>query len=1365
MNIAQNLNVQKKNTDKQQALSFQGVHGSYSEAGTPTYKFYAPSYDRNKYAATLEIVSVRKNENDRWDAITFRPQTIDVDKEFSKGNPYEYVQKPGEKSSQEALAYRIKLTNKNDETDVKYIVDSGTKAKNKNGDAEYSLLLKNLGTTNIGGTGYHAFTDSFYKGGSSASDWEAKRTGFSRNHTNKAGGDIQGLIEKLKDGTLDPYKWIMTTPLGSGDKVSSHYYWPDNSFQISPGLGNLEDFKEWQTELFAKGKGHLNDGAYTSQGISGFQFQNFLRWGEDSPFANWFKVDSSDAKPTLGVLPKTLDGGSAKDKDVLKNIAYKIVNAPSDEDFDSSKNTYIQFYDKRRVSEETLAKNELIKQYDKDPQDIYEITSDYSSVSPFAYALDRSDYGTNGKKGEKIEDLKQAILTHKSIADIPNVQELLEFKNFKIGGKEGADGACYWDGSVDIAKMNYTLPGQEWLNKVGAAQARNSAYSVATYWTKTTSNTLLEEIAKNYAKDETKLSTLAGNFGVKESEFKAAVDNAKAGTYETKLINKELEGDDFLNEEIINFPLEAIGFDSDLSALLSSAYITPRPWHEGGANDSKVSFLLGEGQDGAEKHTDYYGWALANAGVGDKTAAEKIMAVNKKTVALYTEHMKGFVEDTLRSIDSLNKNNSNKIYEEDNLTEYGKYAAKLLIPDILKYGAAIGLFGEGVNGGFDARYNTPKLEKVGEKGLLALGIHAATPEGEAVALIKKLERAFGEKNPNREAMLEELSSNLAKKLEGVELKDFKVAEAVLDQTGAGLNWRFDAAKDVADLDKRRNAAGHDENGNFTGFDVTIEECLDGATDFWKNFVGNIQKENKSAYTIAEVTSLHDMLFNPDSPMLSTQAAYQTLPEAKRAGYWSNSAKLERLLYQKKDFGKYLDVNTSVEKLEKAVELLRSNDSYRPIVQDGIFSEILKKDNMTDEQLATVVKTLSTFGNGSKELKELFEEIIGRKLSENASDEWDKKGEWDKIQAKFGGIEYDRVTDVLKKVEIFSQDKTNADLDAFFAPGTDVNKAEAMFYEETGATTGSNFSHMFSMPPRLFGQEPETGASPATEGRFTDMFDERISNFLGTGTSTFLNQIHTFFDSHDKPRGLFCMALDMQFFADGNQKVFDEPNKDDEFTKKAVEMAERVVGLKKEDAALRKLSPQAVAVGDLYMRTFEGMSLNEDTKETLNKAVQNLALGKSEVHGKNTQNYFRADGFAVKDFEMSLKTVMEEAKALAKDETVKADLEKNSAQFVKDARNNILENSRERVLQMLQVYQALPGNFCLYSGTELGMTGHERSSKNPELGNREMMAWDRVYNADTPNNDPDKVFNGAVNAIMSLGKEKGMSAIANGTTVS
>jgi maltooligosyltrehalose synthase len=73
-----------------------------------------------------------------------------------------------------------------------------------------------------------------------------------------------------------------------------------------------------QKKLFAHGINWVSDGAFVNEGLQGVHFQHVLKWGEDSPFYNWFNGQSLDGKTwNLGIFPKD-----------SKNMSHKLVNPP-----------------------------------------------------------------------------------------------------------------------------------------------------------------------------------------------------------------------------------------------------------------------------------------------------------------------------------------------------------------------------------------------------------------------------------------------------------------------------------------------------------------------------------------------------------------------------------------------------------------------------------------------------------------------------------------------------------------------------------------------------------------------------------------------------------------------------------------------------------------------------------------------------------------------------------------------------------------------------------------------------------------------------------------------------------------------------
>ena len=112
----------------------------------------------------------------------------------------------------------------------------------------------------------------------------------SKNFANKIGGSLAGIEKDLDDGKLDNFTRIVTTPLFTDDSVSAHAYWNKNCFQMANSLGNINNYASVQRKMFAKGINLVSDGAYVNEGLEGIHFQNVLKWGDKSPYFNWFNI-------------------------------------------------------------------------------------------------------------------------------------------------------------------------------------------------------------------------------------------------------------------------------------------------------------------------------------------------------------------------------------------------------------------------------------------------------------------------------------------------------------------------------------------------------------------------------------------------------------------------------------------------------------------------------------------------------------------------------------------------------------------------------------------------------------------------------------------------------------------------------------------------------------------------------------------------------------------------------------------------------------------------------------------------------------------------------------------------------------------
>ena len=62
----------------------------------------------------------------------------------------------------------------------------------------------------------------------------------------------------------------------------------------------------------------VSDGAYVNEGLEGTHFQHILKWGDKSPYFNWFRITGLQDSPlSLGVFGKNTE-----------HVTHRLVNSP-----------------------------------------------------------------------------------------------------------------------------------------------------------------------------------------------------------------------------------------------------------------------------------------------------------------------------------------------------------------------------------------------------------------------------------------------------------------------------------------------------------------------------------------------------------------------------------------------------------------------------------------------------------------------------------------------------------------------------------------------------------------------------------------------------------------------------------------------------------------------------------------------------------------------------------------------------------------------------------------------------------------------------------------------------------------------------
>jgi len=858
-------------------VAFKGHNAYTSNAGFVRHKFFLP-YDEHNYTAQIEFRQFEEQngewvpvENSEIESMPLPQEGLEL-KNSSLFSDHKTIN-----------GYRYVLTLKNNPSQKIYHVDSGviTNAQSNNADEHFTLLFPRRAVLSTNGLTKQVMPDICFPGYYLDKNGElkfnsaerARALNAVRNHGNKLGGQFAGIIRMLPIWQQEGYTKIVGTPF-TKDEVSSHLYWTENPLQIASGLGTLDDFKKFQIELFKNGINFIADGAFVNQGLQGVLFKDVLKHGEESPFFHWFKAS--------GILGGDFKLGAIPQKPAARaNFRFRLVNAPQtiveDEDgkvkfvknrnYDSTKTTYIQLYDKRLVEKKLLnCTNDLFKRYEKtNTENPYEITNHDDITQLLAFEIKPSKLKANIKRtldGMKKDDI--------SFDNNGFVESLLTFPNFRITTKDKG-GVDLWDGNMDIAKLNFYAGNtdQSLLDRFSQNPAdqkreiqrlRNAVYQVqdytlqaGKYWTKVVSDTQFEYIANVLRNVEPTVESYKskineeiakGNLPQKLKEVfnDAVISNVLNDKYnfeKTSKFPKDVEAIAFVRELVMDFPLDSIELAPDLTGVLASPFISKRA-----ANEPELFmkrrqiFCENTIKDPDDRYFTEY------SDVYDK--ADYLLAQQISTFTLYV----------LQHINSrLNMNDGEtRLFHQGSpirVTEYGKYVIPLLIPDIMKFiivkgfkpSAEINL--DRQTGKID--YSKAHTEDISLSSLAISG----SPKSEAYNTIVALKNGVKKFMDLGDRARTDLEATLASRFYNVKLHQLQMAEAIMDKTETGLGWRIDAAKDIGNIDALRTGNDNDER------------LLSQVTEFWKNFNDVVKEENKHAYTTAEITDLDSILATKD----------------------------------------------------------------------------------------------------------------------------------------------------------------------------------------------------------------------------------------------------------------------------------------------------------------------------------------------------------------------------------------------------------------------------------------------------------------------------------------------------------------------
>lgn len=847
--------------------SFNGYRHITNNAGIRVCKFNYP-YDPESQEVRIEFYKSDAKDGDK-------PVTV-INLRSSDIINFDDI--PELKFEQQA-AYRVIVNGK-------HVIDSGYYTDRQNPEKSFNLINLNALNPKVQGQTILTMVD-FHRPGAYYYDFNSENTGLIgydvdrqrtseeviRTFSNSGGGSLAGIesdIEMLKEMGV---KKIFMTPIWGYDNKSAHHYWNKNDMQIPDSVGSIENYETMLRKLYKNGMQYVDDFAVTSYGLESLPVQYALRWANQNPQPYyWLRMRGLENGPiVLGVVPKNKENLRHRviNPDVIYNPkTQKIENNP---DYNPYKETYFQIYDESQVTKEQLAnKNELIMRYENTKSD-NKLLINNSDDTMVCYAFEISPKEYRNRLEEFIKINKDAE-TPIELNSPEGTLFIGQFTHFKIGNT--AEGAVFWDANKDIFKRNYYISGydEKLISAIPDSAQRDKerelicrancevqdiAIQAGVYRTQFVKDVQILYTAQmlGQAKNKEEIDRLIGDVLPKEAELsEEAIKNILNGWY--NLTPKGIDSrEDVTIRALMKLPLDSLEFGENTVGVLATSFFTNRATSEEDIGLSRYEFYKQGSGVYAPYHLTYH-----------------------YVDSLYETKIKDFAYEVIEKVNSLSKE---KLLDTNGeYTEYGEYVVDMVGKDIAKYAFMKSLTGDKLETKVlsddilkgKITYNYKKMREL--TTLKALGINASGPVEEAKMLARRISSGMDELD-NED--INYVAGAILKQIEGTTAYGFRIAEAMTNEAGLGLDSRLDALKDIVDMDAVRNG------------DLSFDEAWDQVIDFWKKYAKAIKKVNSNAYIVAEITDLEYLLraiYGPDAnvydiDLSAVGSKYKNVPDAIR----------------------------------------------------------------------------------------------------------------------------------------------------------------------------------------------------------------------------------------------------------------------------------------------------------------------------------------------------------------------------------------------------------------------------------------------------------------------------------------------------
>ena len=848
-------------------VAFQGYQHKKTETGAQAYQFNAV-YDANKYDCEVQFFNVSMDK--KGNLFVAKGPNGSMEPIFTKAVPKDgVIVEPRydlDLDDKQPFAYRLVLKEKGKDNVVGYLHED-------NNEPDGCSIITRSGTTVIQqGPMYLGMPDTFAEGyvyagfradntGDIIEPDEKQKKELAKNARNAnrtfgtiAGGTMAGLEAKIPEMAEAGNKRLITTPLQGGANVAADKYWAENNMLPAGGIGNRNNLASLQRTAFKYGMNTVDDGTFTSEGLQGIHFQRAIKWmdNEEKPdeFYYFRMAGLKDGALGMGVVPKNYE-----------NLSCKLVNCEFDlklksdgtyemkpnKDYDSDKPTYIQIFDNSMVSDaQRKDKKNVITAYDKATPDGNKlaINTHDDTAQPYFFKADNNE-------------LRKNILNLNEVNLARSEKDRIRYDSPKgtmfVGALSGLTispktegGFVCWNAYTDLAKYNYFTSNydNELLSDIkdpversiemgnlrrANCQLQDMATSVARYRTANVRKNITEytaktigEISSNPTKAYERISGIINTQNPNKPKLPIdigldldVVTNVLEDNYETR--PKYENYDDALISSLMELPLDSIEFAPEVQGALSSPYLTKL---------SPDNDHIGQTRFEAMNDPSY-------------KVPEKYAKTYNKMNEVFKKDIKAFADRVLIEV---NKNSEEKLFDENGeMTEYGKYLIPLVGQDIARYAVTKALMpsakAKTIKGG-EITYDYDDMTQRGTLG--HMGINGYSQKDEAEQIVNRLQKGVNRlMNDN----VKFVADSINKRFANTNANSLKLAEVMVDRSGYGLDWRFDAAKDVADMDSVYNG------------DQSMETAKKNNIRFWGNMVGAIKSENSNSYTVAEITDV------------------------------------------------------------------------------------------------------------------------------------------------------------------------------------------------------------------------------------------------------------------------------------------------------------------------------------------------------------------------------------------------------------------------------------------------------------------------------------------------------------------------------